>query len=118
LDGFDAAVEEKGRLIEQLTRLDDGFEIMYAKLAAELEGNRDKYAAEIRALQQQISEITELSVSTQVQEKRNKQLIESFFARERSNIAQSRKTSKAAFDYYKRMSNVEHVPPQIYDTKK
>ena len=118
LDGFDEAVEEKGRLIEQLTRLDEGFEIMYAKLAEELKDNRAKYAQEIQALQQQISEVMELSVSIQVQEKRNKQLIEQFFAKERAGIGRSRKASKAAYDYYKKMSNSEFVPPQIYDRKK
>jgi len=33
---FDAAVEEKGKLIEELTRLDLGFEILYERLAEQL----------------------------------------------------------------------------------
>ena len=37
---FDAAVEEKQHLIDEVVRLDDGFEILYEKLAKELEGNR------------------------------------------------------------------------------
>ena len=45
---FDDAVEEKQRLIDEVVRLDDGFEIMYEQLARELEGNRQRYAAQIR----------------------------------------------------------------------
>ena len=45
---FDDAVEEKQRLIDEVVHLDEGFEIMYEKLARELEGNRERYAAQIR----------------------------------------------------------------------
>ena len=51
---FDEAIEEKGRLVQKLTQLDEGFEAMYEKLAKELEHNRDKYAGQIRVLKQQI----------------------------------------------------------------
>ena len=36
MDGFDAAVEEKDRLIEKLTSLDNGFESLYSKVKEEL----------------------------------------------------------------------------------
>ena len=67
---FDDAVEEKQRLIDEVVRLDDGFEIMYEKLARELEGNRQRYAAQIRELQAKVAKVTELSVSAQAQEAR------------------------------------------------
>ncbi len=117
LDDFDAAVEEKGKLIERLNRLDEGFEILYSKLSVQLQENRQKYAAEIKGLQQQIEQITELSATIQTQEKRNKQLVERFFAKERMAIGQKRKSSKAAYDYYKKASNASYVPPQYYDSK-
>ena len=114
---FDAAVEEKQRLIDEVVRLDDGFEIMYAKLAKELEGNRQHYAAQIRELQTKVAKVTELSVSVQAQEARNKKLVENYFARERAGIGQRRKSAKSAFDYYKSMSGAGYVPPQMYDNK-
>ena len=91
---FDDAVEEKQRLIDEVVRLDEGFEIMYEKLARELEGNRERYAAQIRELQQKVSRVTELSVTVQAQEARNKKLIENYFAKERAGIGQRRKTPK------------------------
>ena len=112
---FDDAVEEKQRLIDEV---DDGFEIMYEKLARELEGNRQRYAAQIRELQAKVAKVTELSVSVQAQEARNKKLIESYFAKERSNIGQRRKSARSAFDYYKSMSSTGYTQPQMYDSKK
>lgn len=115
---FDDAVEEKQRLIDEVVRLDDGFEIMYEKLARELEGNRQRYATQIRELQAKVAEVTELSVSVQAQEARNKKLIESYFAKERANIGQRRKSARSAFDYYKSMSSTGYAQPQLYDSKK
>ena len=118
INGFDEAMEEKGRLIERLARLDDGFETMYSKLSAQLKENRERYIAEIRCLQQKIAQITEMSMAIQAQENRNKQLIEQYFAKERASIRQNRKASKAAYDYYKKVNNTSYVPPQFLDSKK
>ena len=115
---IDDAVEEKQRLIDEVVRLDEGFEIMYEKLARELEGNRERYAAQIRELQQKVSRVTELSVTVQAQEARNKKLIENYFAKERAGIGQRRKNAKSAYDYYKSMSGAGYVQPQMYDNKK
>lgn len=115
---FDDAVEEKQRLIDEVVHLDEGFEIMYEKLARELKDNRERYAAQIHELQKKVSQVTELSVSVQAQEARNKKLIENYFAKERANIGQRRKNAKSAFDYYKSMSGNGYVQPQMYDSKK
>lgn len=116
-DDFDEAIEEKGRLIERLSKLDEGFEAVYGRLAEELNGNREKYKAQIRELQDKIRQVTELGVSIQAQEQRNKKLVEQYFARERSHIHQGRKSSKAAYDYYKNMSGSMITPPQFMDSK-
>lgn len=118
LEDFDEAVEQKGRLIEEISKLDQGFELLYARLAEELQGNREHYRAQIQTLQQKIARVTELSVTIQAQEQRNKKLVEEFFARERRNIRESRKASKVAYGYYKSMSGANYIQPQIYDSKK
>lgn len=118
LDAFDAAVDEKGALIERLNRLDEGFEILYDKLAKQLQENREKYSVQIAELQHKIAGVMELSVAIQAQEKRNKKLVEDYFARERANIGRGRRSSKAAYDYYKSMSGSNYAPPQFYDNKK
>lgn len=117
MDTFDVAVEEKGVLIEELSKLDNGFEILYERLAKQLEENRTKYAMEIRGLQNQIAEITELSMTVQAQEQRNKQLVENYFKKQRAGISESRKASKSAYDYYKKVNHVGYAPPQFMDSK-
>lgn len=117
LDSFDAAVAQKGQLIDKLLKLDSGFETMYAKLSEELKENREKYAEQIKVLKQKVTEVTELSVSVQAQEQRNKKLVEEYFAKERAGIRDGRKSSKAAYDYYKTMNRSSFVPPQFMDSK-
>ena len=115
---FDEAIEEKERLIQKLMQLDDGFEVIYQKLSRELEDNRKKYAGQIQILQQQIKEITDLGVSIQAQEARNKSLIESYFSRERSNMHKNLRNSAKAYNFYKNISKLNAVSNQsFYDSK-
>ncbi|WP_318708957.1 flagellar protein FliT [Candidatus Acetatifactor stercoripullorum] len=118
LQDFDEAVEEKGRLIEELNRLDEGFELLYERLSQELKDNRQKYARQIKALQQKVAQVTDLSVVIQSQEQRNKKLVEDFFAGQKAQIGKNRKTSKAAYGYYKSMSGGNFAQPQFIDDKK
>ena len=117
MDPFDDAIEKKEELIQRLEKLDDGFEILYAKLADEINANRDKYASQIKNIQAKISVITDLSVSIQASEARNKKLIEQYFARERNTVKNGRVGSRAAFDYYKNMSGMNVADPQFMDSK-
>lgn len=118
MDQFDEAVAEKGALIDKLTALDNGFEKLYANIAAELKGNREQYGDQIRTLQRLVTEVTETSVSIQTQEIRNKKLIEDFFKRQRNGIKMGRQSSKAAIGYYKTMSKSAVVAPMFMDKKK
>lgn len=117
MEEFDQYVEEKGGLVEELERLDSGFEALYANLAEQLKADRTRYAEQIRTLQGLIKRVTDMGVAVQAQEARNKKLIEDYFRRSREDLAQDRKTSKAAYDYYKNMSNTNFVPPQFMDSK-
>lgn len=118
LEEFDRYVDQKGALIEELMSLDNGFETLYRNVEQELQNNRQKYTAEIKRLQELVTRVTEESVSIQAQEARNKKQVEDYFRKERSGIAQNRKNSKAAFDYYKSMSGSGYASSQFYDNKK
>lgn len=118
LNKFDAYVAEKGTLIGELTALDNGFETLYERVAAELKENRSQYAAQIKRLQELVTKVTEYGVTIQAQEARNKQLIENYFKNQRQDIKSARTASKTAYDYYKNMNNTGHIPPQFMDSKK
>ena len=118
MDELDANMGRKDELIQKLTGLDDGFESLYERIREQLLENKTLYARQIRRLQSLISDITEKSVSIQAQEARNKKMLEAYFAKEKSQLRQGRQSSKAAYDYYKSMSNTNVVQPQIMDQKK
>lgn len=115
---FDAYVEEKGQLIEQLAKLDEGFEILYASVAEELKTNRAKYREQIKRMQELVALVVEKGVAVEAQEQRNKKLVEEFFAKGKKNIKQGRLSSKAAYDYYKTVNKTGVVTPQFMDRKK
>ena len=116
LEEIDANMELKDGLIQKLTSLDDGFETLYERIKGQLLAQKDQHKVQIRQMQELISGITEKSVSIQAQEARNKGMIENYFARERGQLRQSRQVSKAAYGYYKSMSN--GVSSQLLDQKK
>lgn len=118
LNKFDSYVDEKGKLIDAIQRLDQGFETLYQNVKIELENNKEQYAVQIKNIQLLIAQITEMSMSIQAKEARNKTLIEAYFSKERAGIKHERKASKAAYDYYKSMNKRNVIPPQFLDQKK
>jgi len=118
VEEFDDFVDKKGALIEALSTLDEGFETLYDNIAEELKEKREEYASQIHTLQQLITQLTEMSMSIQAQEERNRKLVEAYFANERSNIRTGRVSSKVAYDYYKNVNKINNVPPQFMDKKK
>lgn len=115
---FDDFVAEKEGLIQEVTKLDEGFETLYAALAENLKENKENYQAQIKRLQGLITQVTEMSITIQAQETRNKKLVETYFSAQKSGIGSSRKSSKAAYDYYKNMNGSSIVSPQFMDKKK
>lgn len=117
LEEYDKYVDKKSNLIDELMALDNGFEALYRNVEQELKGNRQKYAEQIKRLQELVTKVTEESVTIQAQEARNKKTVEGYFRKERSGLAQNRKNSKAAYDYYKSMSHSQVNSSQFLDSK-
>ncbi len=117
-DDLDVNMKYKDELIQKLTELDEGFELLYERVREQLLENKELYKGQIKHLQDLISQITEKSVSIQAQEARNKKMIEDYLAKEKRQLRHGRQASKAAYDYYKSMNNTAVVPPQIMDQKK
>lgn len=116
--GFDETIEEKGAFIDELNKLDEGFESLYGNIREQLSAGKDKYRAHIAALQTLITRVTEKSVSIQAQEARNKVLAEAFFAERKQELQKGRRNSRAAMNYYQSMSQSQVIMPQFMDKKK
>lgn len=117
-ENFDSCVDEKDIYIEELDKLDEGFDSLYEKIKQELLLNKDKHAEQIKRLQKLITEITDKSVAIQAQESRNKAQVEQYFAAQRKDLGKVRKSSKAAYGYYKSMSGPAAADSRFMDTKK
>lgn len=117
-EAFDRLVDQKDPLIQRIMELDQGFETVYDRIKEQLLGNKEQYAAQIRALQSLIGELTDKSVKLQTMEQRNKSAIEQQFRKSREKIRQGRQNKQAALNYYKNMNNSNYVPPQFLDDKK
>lgn len=117
LEKYDACVDKKDGCIKELEKLDEGFETVYDNIKAELSTQKDSHRGEIKRIQELIGEIMDKSVSVQAQEERNRQLVSTFFKKERQNIGQGRKSSQAALNYYRNMSNTNVAPPYVIDKK-
>lgn len=117
-DKYDACVDEKTALIEELEHIDEGFDTLYQRIAGELKQDRARYSVQIAILQDSIREIMDKSMSIQALESRNKETVELHFKRERSRLGTNRKSARVAYDYYKSSSGADVVAPQFLDKKK
>ena len=99
-DRFDSYVEEKGKLINELTALDNGFETLYERVADSLKKNKADNADRIRRLQDLIREITDKSSSLQSEERANRELMEDYFNNARGRIGKDRTSLNAAYSYF------------------
>jgi flagellar biosynthesis/type III secretory pathway chaperone len=104
--------------IQNLAKLDTGFEQLYNSVKEELVNNKNKYSAEIAVLKDLITDITDFSVRLQAMEKRNKSKLEVLFASKRKEIKMSRMSNQKAANYYKTMANQQESQSYFYDKKK
>ena len=117
-DDFDHIVEEKADLIEQLEKLDDGFEQVYARVREELQDNKDVYKEDIALMQKMIRQLTDKSATIQVQEMRNKDKMTQKFAAIKKQVREIRSSQKVVNQYYRNMMKTNYIDPQFLDNKK
>lgn len=104
---FDALMTEKDRQAAELSKLDDGFEVLYEKVKEQLQNGKKQYRQQILSMQALIKEITEKSNHIQAMEERNKYSMEAHLRKERGKLQMSRQASVAAYNYYKSASSGE-----------
>ena len=117
-DDFQANVDAKDELVQQIVALDDGFESIFKKVERELSVNKELYAGEIRRMQDLIREITDLSERVQAQERANSELARKKFSIIKEQVKKARQSQKAVNNYYRNMMKANYYDPQFYDNKK
>ena len=118
MDVFDEAINKQGTYLEELDRLDQGFEAVYDRVRDELLQAKSRYRAEIARMKELIQQITDKIVTINAGNMRNKTLAENQFKKKRISIGAGSSKNKAARNYYNNMNNLNFVSPQFYDSKK
>lgn len=119
IEAFNQNTDEKGKLIDKLNLLDSGFEKIYEHVKEELAENKEKYADQIKNMQELIREITERSVSIQAAEQRSRRQVEARFCEEREKIRLGKSSMKVARQYYNNMNKISGSGGSVFfDGKK
>lgn len=118
MEAYDQTMESKGKLIEEINKLDDGFSSTFELIADEVKSNPALYREQVLKLQQLIREAVDKGVRVEAQEKRNRAALENVFRMKRQEIKQLKVSTSAAAKYYKSMSRINEVDPQLMDRKK
>lgn len=117
-DDFEKNISRKGRLIDEINLLDEGFEQLYGRVREKLQQEKEHYAPQIRQMQDAIRELSALSVSIQAQEQRNKALAEQKFSTVRKQVKSVRNSQKVVKQYYDNMVKMNQAIPKYVDNKK
>ncbi len=109
-DAFNETVEEKAVLIDKLNELDEGFQLLYNNVQAELKDNRERYLEQIAQMQKKITLIMEKSTHIQTEEKRNNERIKAMFGSLHKAAKTVKKNSRQVANYYKTMNKLTDEP--------
>ena len=118
MDAFDEAINQQGFYIEELDKLDQGFETVYDRVREELLRDKARYRMEIIRMKEMIQQITDKIVTLNAGNMRNKMLAEAQFKKKKLAIGSGVSKNRVATNYYNNMNNLNYVSPQFYDNKK
>ena len=118
LEELDLCMEKQGNLTEELESLNAETDSLYEYLLKADISAEANNASKIAQIKELLTQITTDFDNLQEKEQNARQRMDAFFQKERKNFGDGRRSSKAAFDYYKNMSGANVVPPQFMDQKK
>lgn len=118
LEKLEVTLEGKQDCIDELNKLDEGFELIYERVKPEILGHASDHKEQIQELKELVALITEKSMAVQAEEERNKQAIAAHFASYKKEIRQFKASKSAASNYYKNMNNLQSLQPMFMDKKK
>lgn len=117
-DKFNILVAEKEAEINRIIDMDSGFQALYDKVSDQLKDNKDRYANQIKEMQNIIKTLEEKSIEIRTGEDRNRALIEQVMMGRKNTIRQARSSLKAVTSYYKSMQGGFGESDSIVNTKK
>lgn len=117
-DELEENLNRKAELVEQLSKLDDGFSQIYDRVRADLTENRGAYSEDINQMKRDITAIMDKSTAIQSQEKRNQVLMQQKFTSVKKQIKEVKKSRQAVNSYYRNMMKMGAPEAAFLDDKK
>lgn len=115
---FLETIKSKQIYIDQITELDNGFEVVYNRVKQELDTGRMLYVDDIANMQKLITKITDLGIDIEALEKRNKVQMDKVLAEKKQQFRGMRMNNSAASNYYRNMVNQQYSQSYFLDKKK
>ena len=112
-DRFQELLDEKGRQIDELNQIDEGFDALFKKVEKEITVHKENYLTEIVTMQKLISAVSDLGLRIQALEAQNSERFKIYLASKRKQIHDYHVNSQTASRYYQNMAN-SHRPEQSH----
>ena len=71
---FQSILDEKGKQIDELNEIDEGFDALFKKVEKEITAHKENYLTEIATMQKLISAVSDLGLRIQALEAQNKSI--------------------------------------------
>lgn len=118
-DDIELNVIRKDEFIDQINRIDEGFDEVYAHVSETLSGKTSQYADEVRHMQSLIKDILAKDTLIRALESENHDLAQKRFEKVRKQIREVRVSQKTVNTYYQNMMRVQTgMDPRFVDNKK
>lgn len=117
-EAFDKLVDDKDALLQDMEKLDEGFDRTYQRIRDELPDKKDMYKDEILSLQKLIKGTVDLGAQIHASEARAKDKVASAILKSRQEFTQRKSNARMVSDYYKTSNNIKFVDSLFLDKKK
>lgn len=117
-EGFNRLIVKKSSLIGEINKLDEGFDLIYKRIADKVKENPAFYKESIEELQNLIRTLVDKGVEVETAERRNQVKFDSQVSKSREKIRSYNLNSSAVTKYYSNMSGNTGETPYFLDQKK
>lgn len=117
-EAFDELIGQKSLLIDEINKLDEGFDLIYKRIAEKVKENPAIYRESIEKLQELIRLLVDKGIEIETAERRNQVKFDMKVSKSREKIKSYNLNSSAVTKYYSNMSGNTAESTYFLDQKK
>lgn len=117
-EAFDELINQKSLLIDEINKLDEGFDLIYKRIAEQVKENPAIYRESIEKLQELIRLLVDKGIEIETAERRNQVKFDMKVSKSREKIKSYNLNSSAVTKYYSNMSGNTTENTYFLDQKK